>query len=262
MGLQGPVKELKGLPRTNPSTQQSAGFRQKLILDISLLLFPTNPDDFWSFGWVPWGVSPLAVRGLWWSLLTESRFCLVGSWAAECPSGPHHHTLLWLGHAACSAPWTSLPSSDSCQRSDPDSFCCSGSTATVRPADTTHAALSWWTGILFAPRSFQVISSVSRCPPTRQSPTCDRVRISCPAGHLLSSRHLCSGTSRMTKPEEHVHMEGCDAPCYHSVRNGSLRCGMHRKLSKSGQTLLRHIISKRRTTQTWLIFRKKKKDGS
>lgn len=116
------------------------------------------------------------------------------------------------------------------------------------------------TGIFFAPRSFQVISSVSRCPPTRQSPTCDRVRISCPAGHLLSSRHLCSGTSRMTKPEENVHMEGCDAPCYHSVRNCSLRCGVHRKLSKSAQTLLRHILSKRRSTQTcgWHLEKKKR----
>lgn len=83
-----------------------------------------------------------------WNLLTGKRFCWVRSWAAGCPSSPHHRTQLWLGRAACSAPWTSPPSSDSCQRSDPDSFCCSGSIPTARLLRTANSVLSWLTDII------------------------------------------------------------------------------------------------------------------
>lgn len=83
-----------------------------------------------------------------WNLLTGKQFCWVRSWAAGCPSSPHHRTQLWLGRAACSAPWTSPPSSDSCQRSDPDSFCCSGSIPTARLLRTANSVLSWLTDII------------------------------------------------------------------------------------------------------------------
>lgn len=82
-------------------------------------------------------------------LLTRKRFCWVRNWAAGCPSSPHRRTQLWLGRAACSALWTSPPCSDSCQRSGPDSSCCSGSTPTLRLTRTVDSALSWCTEIRF-----------------------------------------------------------------------------------------------------------------
>lgn len=78
-------------------------------------------------------------------LLTGKLFCWVRNWAAGCPSSPHHHTQLWLGCAACSAPWISQQSSDSCQRPGPGSSCGSGSTPTAQLLRTVNSALSWWT---------------------------------------------------------------------------------------------------------------------
>lgn len=92
-------------------------------------------------------------------LLTGRLFCWVKSWAAGCPLSPHHHTPLWPGRAACSAPWTAQPSSDSCQRWGRDSFCCSGWTPTVRRLRTANSALSWWPGLSNGECSFQVMSS-------------------------------------------------------------------------------------------------------
>ena len=106
--------------------------------------------NFWTSGLI-FPIDTLSLRNkcfigreVLWNVLTGTRFCWARSWAAGCPSGPHHHTRLWLGRAACSAPWTSRPSSDSCQRSGPDSFCCSGSTPTAPLLRTADSALSWW----------------------------------------------------------------------------------------------------------------------
>lgn len=69
-------------------------------------------------------------------LLTGTRFCWAGLWAAGCPSGPHPDTGPGPGPAACSGLWTSQPNTGSSPEPGPDRFCCSDRSPTAGPPGT------------------------------------------------------------------------------------------------------------------------------